>query len=49
MYPVSFTNIHHGIKDLVYQGMVENTKSLISGEWNITFVRNEIILKLCLG
>ena len=27
MHPVSCTNIHHGITDLVNQGMTENTES----------------------
>ena len=32
------TNTHQGVTDLVNQGMVKNTKILISREENITFL-----------
>ena len=45
MHPVSCTNTHHDVKDLLNHGMVKytntkNTKTLISSERNITFLRN---------
>ena len=40
MHPVSHTNTHH-ITDLVNHGMVQNTKTWISREWNITFLWNK--------
>ena len=48
MYPVSCTNTHHDVTDLVNHGMVKNTKTWISWEWNITFLRNKKILSMCL-
>ena len=36
--PVSCSNTHHDVIDLVNQGMVKNTKSWISRERNITFL-----------
>ena len=49
MYPVSWANTHHDIKDLVNHGMTENTKSLISSEEpNLTFLTNKKILNMCL-
>ena len=39
MNPVSCNNIHHDVTDLVNHGMVKNTKTLISLEQNIIFVR----------
>ena len=43
MHPVPCTNIHHDITDLVNQGMVKNTRTWISWEWNITFSWNKKI------
>ena len=49
LYPVSCTNnTHHDITDLVNHGMVKNTKTWISWERNITFLKNKNILNLCL-
>ena len=48
MHPVSCTNTHHDVTDLVNHGVVENTKTWISWEQNTTFLRNKKILKLCL-
>ena len=48
MYPVSRTNTHHGVIDLVNHGMFKNTKTWISWERNITFLRNKKIFNLCL-
>ena len=48
MHPVSCINTHHDIKDLVNHEMVENTKTRISWEWSITFLRNKKVLNLCL-
>ena len=39
--PVSFTNSHHDVTDLVNRGMVENIKTWISWEPNITFLSNK--------
>ena len=36
------------ISDFVNHGMVKNAETWISWEWNITFLRNEKILNLCL-
>ena len=36
------------VNDLVNHGMVKNTKTWISRERNITFLKNKKILKLCL-
>ena len=41
MHPVTCINTHHDVKDLVNQGMVKNTKTWISWEWNMTFLRNK--------
>ena len=46
MDPVSCTNTHHAVTDLENHGMVENTKTWISWEPNLTFLRNN--LNLCL-
>ena len=46
MHPLSCT--HHDVTDLVNHGIVKNAKTWISWERNITFLRNEKILKLCL-
>ena len=48
MHPVSYTNIHHDVTDLVNQIVVENTNTWISWEKNITFLWNKKILNLCL-
>ena len=48
MHLVSCANTHHDITDFVDLGMVRNTKTWISWERNITFLRNEEILNLCL-
>ena len=47
MHPVSCTNTHHDVTDLVNHGMVKNTKTSISRERNIIFLRNKKILNLC--
>ena len=47
MYPVSCTNTHRDVTDLVNHGMVKNTKTWISWERNIIFLRNKKILNLC--
>ena len=48
MHPVSCTNTHHDVTDLVNHEIVKNTKTWISWEWNITFLQNEKIPNLCL-
>ena len=48
MHPVSCTNTHHDITDLVNYGIVKNTKTWISQERNITFLWNIKVLHLCL-
>ena len=48
MHPVSCTNTHHDVSDLVNHEMVRNTKTSLSRERNITFLRNKKILNLCL-
>ena len=48
MHPVSCTNTHHDVTDLVNHGMVKNTKTWISWERNITFLWNKKILNLFL-
>ena len=48
MYLVSCTNTHRDVIDSVNHGMVKNTKTWISWERNIIFLRNEKILNLCL-
>ena len=47
MHPVLCTNAYHDIMNLVNHGMVKNTKTWISWEWNITFLQNKRILNLC--
>ena len=49
MHPISCSNTHHCVKDLVNDGIVKNTKIWISWEWNITFLQNEKILNVCRG
>ena len=48
MQPVSCTNTLHDVTDLLNHGMVKNTRTGISWEQNITFLRNKKILNLCL-
>ena len=45
MHPVSCTNTNHDVTDLVNERMVKNTKTLISSEGNIPFLRNKIFFK----
>ena len=40
IHPVSCTNTHHDVTDLVNHGMVKNTKIWISWECNIIFLWN---------
>ena len=44
--PVSCSNTHHDVTDWTNHGMAKNTKTWISLEWNITFLRNKKILNL---
>ena len=44
MHPVSCTNTHRDVTDLVNHGMVKNTKDWISWERNIISLRNKKIL-----
>ena len=46
MHLVSCTNTHHDVTDFVDLGIVKNTKTWISSERNITFLRNKKILNL---
>ena len=48
MHPVSCTNTHRDVTDLVNHVMVNDTKTWISQEQNITFLWNKKILNLCL-
>ena len=48
MHLVSCTNTHPDIIDLVNYGIVKNTKTWISWEWKITFLKNKKTLNLCL-
>ena len=48
MHAVSCTNTHNYVIDLVNHGMVKNTKTWISWEWNITPLRNKKTLNLFL-
>ena len=41
MHPVSCTNTHRDVTDLVNHVMVKNTKAWIPWEWNIIFIRNK--------
>ena len=43
--PLSCTNTDHDVTDLVNHRMFKNTKTSISWERNITFLRNKKILK----
>ena len=44
---VSCTNTHCDVIDLVNHGKVKNTKTWVSSEQNIIFLRNKKILNLC--
>ena len=44
IHPVSCTNTHHDITDLVNHGIVKNTKTRISQKQNLLFLRNKTIL-----
>ena len=48
MYFVSCTNTHRDVTDSLNHGMVKNTKTWISSERSIIFLRNKKILNLCL-
>ena len=48
MRPVSCTNTHHDVTNLVNHGMNKNAKTWISRERNITFLSNKKIINLCL-
>ena len=48
MHPVSCTNTHHDITDLVNLGIAKITKTWIPWEWNITFPKNKKVLNQCL-
>ena len=45
-HPVSCTNIYYDVRDILYHGMITNTKAWMSWERNITFLRNKKILNL---
>ena len=47
--PCLMTNTHHDITDLVNHGIVENTKTWISWEQNITFLQINLILIICVS
>ena len=49
MYLVSCFNIHRDVTDSVNHGMVKNTKTWISWERNIIFLRNKKDLNTCLS
>ena len=48
MHLVSCTNTHRDVTDSVNHGMIENTKTWISWERNIIFLRNKMFLILFL-
>ena len=48
MHPISCTNTHHDVTNLVNHGMVKNTKTWISWEQNISFPGHKKILNLYL-
>ena len=48
MHHVSCTNAYHEVTVLVDHEMIKNTKSWTYRERNITFLRNKIILNVCL-
>ena len=47
MHPVSWTNTHHDVTDLVNHGMVKKIKIQILWEQNIALLRNKKIVILC--
>ena len=47
MHLVSCINTHHDVTDLANYGIVKNTKTWLSWEGNILFLRNKKILNLC--
>ena len=47
MHLASCTNTHRDVTNLVNHGMVKNTKTWISWERNIIFLRNKKIINLC--
>ena len=47
MRPISCTNTHHDVTDLVNHGMVKNTETWITGERNTTFLPDKRILNPC--
>ena len=47
MHLISCTNTHHDVCDLVNHGIVKNTKTWISCERNLIFLRNKKTLNLC--
>ena len=48
MHPVSCINTNNDVTDSINHGMVKNTKTWISWERSITFLRNKKFLTLCL-
>ena len=46
MHPVSCTNTHHDVTDLVNHGIVKNTKNLNILRTEYNFLRNNKILNL---
>ena len=48
MYLISCTNTHRDVIDSVNHEMVKNTKTWVSWERNVIFLRNKKILNLCL-
>ena len=48
IHPVSCTNTHHDVTDLVNHGIVKNTKTWISWKLKLFFLRNKKILNFCL-
>ena len=49
MHPVSCTNTHHDVTDLLNCEITKTTKTWISWEWNITFLRNEKQRNYCVS
>ena len=47
MHPISCTYTLYDVTDLINHEMVKNTKTSISWERDITFLRNEKILNMC--
>ena len=49
IHPASCNNIYHDVIDLVnHSGMVKNTKTWMSWQWNITFLQNKKKINICL-